>query len=282
MLNPIVRREARTSLRGWRIFFSIAAYVACTVGITIVFINANLSYSYYSTFDPRVIVYLYAILAGMQLGFILIATPSLTASSISGERERQTLDLLLTTKMSPFAIVSGKLLSGISIILLMIVATMPVYGILFYFGGVSILNMLGITLYNLLTACMVGSVSIFFSTIFKKTIMSMVVVYLLFGFLVFGTLIIYLIYVYGVSVIMQTYNTVPITYFAMALNPAAGFFSIIDAQIGSIRLDNFLGIYTNNVAFPVPIWCVNVVSFIAISIAFLKLAAMNINPLRRK
>ncbi|MFN7736833.1 MAG: ABC transporter permease [Pirellula sp.] len=49
---------------------------------------------------------------GYVLVFNLLTAPVFTAGSITGERERQTLDLLLTTTISTWQIMWGKLISG--------------------------------------------------------------------------------------------------------------------------------------------------------------------------
>lgn len=286
MLNPILRREVQTSLRSWKIFGVIAAYVGVITFFTIVFIKTAMSGSLYSGFDPKSIIYLYALLSGLQFGLILITAPALTAGSISGERERQTLDLLIVTRMSPFSIVFGKLLSSIGLIMLMIIAAMPVYAVLFYFGGVSILYLFGMTVFMLVTACMVGSMGIFFSAIYKKTMVSMVLVYLIIGILVVGTLVGYLsysnIYIQAYKQIYD-YISLPAVYGFFFLNPAAGFFSTVDAQLGTNFFDEITMTYWigNGLNLPVEMWIVNMVSDILVSGLFLKLASLKINPAKK-
>lgn len=282
MLNPILRREVQTSLRTWKIFGAISAYVGVIVFFTIVFIKTAIGGSMYSGFDPQSVIYLYALLSGLQLVFILITAPALTAGSISGERERQTLDLLVITRMSPFSIIFGKLLSSIGLILLMIVAAMPVYAVLFYFGGVSIFYLFGMTMFMLVTACMVGSMGLLFSTIYKRTMISMVIVCLIIGILVVGTLVGYLLYVniylHGYKQ-MNNYISLPAIYGFFFLNPGAGFFSVIDAQLGTNLLDGITmtNWYGKGLKLPVDMWIVNMVSDILLSALFLKLASLKIN-----
>ena len=64
------------------------------------------------SFDPSAMVWLYVVLAAVQMGLVLLTAPAVAAGSISGERERQTLDLLLVTKMSPLSIVLMYLVIG--------------------------------------------------------------------------------------------------------------------------------------------------------------------------
>ena len=122
MLNPVLRREAKTSLRNWKIFYAVAGYILIVTAVAAIAIWQLMYNSYYASFDPSEMVNVYIGLTVLQLVLVLLVTPAFTAGSISGERERQTLDLLLVTKMSPFSIVTGKFLSGLSIIVLMVVA----------------------------------------------------------------------------------------------------------------------------------------------------------------
>jgi ABC-type transport system involved in multi-copper enzyme maturation permease subunit len=63
-----------------------------------------------------VLLFWFPNLAAYYVGYVLVfnilTAPVFTAGSITGERERQTLDLLLTTTISSWQIMWGKLLSG--------------------------------------------------------------------------------------------------------------------------------------------------------------------------
>ena len=50
---------------------------------------------------------LYTFVSSIEFIMLLFIMPALTASSISGERERQTLELMLTTTMEPRDMVLG-------------------------------------------------------------------------------------------------------------------------------------------------------------------------------
>ena len=55
---------------------------------------------------------LYLFVAVLEFVMLVFIMPAITAGSISGERERQTLDLMLSTKMTPMQIVMGKLMAS--------------------------------------------------------------------------------------------------------------------------------------------------------------------------
>ena len=71
---------------------------------------------------------------------VVALAPSYTAGAISQEREKQTYDLLAVTPISSLAIVLGKLLSGLSYLGLVVVASIPIASIAFLFGGIDVID----------------------------------------------------------------------------------------------------------------------------------------------
>lgn len=113
--NPVYKREIMVSARSFKpalmllVFNGILALVALLnmySNLAQVRMTAEVQYS--SFLDLYLFV---AVLEFMMLIFIM---PAITSGSISGERERQTLELMLTTKMKPSEIVLGKLASALS------------------------------------------------------------------------------------------------------------------------------------------------------------------------
>lgn len=77
------------------------------------------------------------VLFAAQLLFVAIVTPAYAASAVSGEKDRQTLPLLLTTELSDREIVWGKTFARMIFILSAISAGIPLLLLLLFFGGVS-------------------------------------------------------------------------------------------------------------------------------------------------
>ena len=97
MINPVLRREAKTTLRNWKIFYAVAGYVLIVTIVAAIAIWQLMYNSYNASFDPASMINVYIGLTVLQLVLVLLMTPAFTAGSISGERERQTLDLLLVS-----------------------------------------------------------------------------------------------------------------------------------------------------------------------------------------
>lgn len=288
MLNPVFRRETRTTLRSWKTFIGIAVYVAISTAAAAIFISETVTSSYTGGFDPSNIMILYAILSAFQLGLVLITVPALCAGSISGERERQTLDLMLTTKMKPLSIVFGKLLSSIGVVFLIILASVPVYSVVFFFGGISFGDLFVMAFFMLTVCCFVGGIAIFLSALFKRTALSVVLMYLILGVLGLGTVIIYLFIQMAVRYV--DYNLVVSPWVGIVLfaaNPAVGFFSMIDLQLGQSMVSSVLNAFysvgrINGTALWVVnhYWILNIAVNLLGAFAFMKLAARRINPLK--
>ncbi len=109
-----------------------------------------------------------ALLALLTL-IVLVLAPASTAGAISLEREKQTLDLLTTTPISSLAIILGKLLSALSWVFLLLLASIPVTALVFTFGGVSPDDMIKGYLVLVGTALAYGSIGLFVSALVKRT-----------------------------------------------------------------------------------------------------------------
>jgi len=110
--NPIVAKEYRSRMRTWRSPLALITYIVLLGGLGWAVFSA-ISYSIANNqgggpynYGESLFIYL-VIFQMLMLAFI---TPALTAGAISGERERQTIDLLFVTPLRPFSIIWGKLL----------------------------------------------------------------------------------------------------------------------------------------------------------------------------
>lgn len=129
-------------------------------------------------FDPSKAAYY----AGFVLTFNLLVAPVFVAGSITSERERQTIDLLLTTTVTSWQILWGKLLAGyrvsavltLFIMFPLILALVPITPL--YENWPSMLAYFGI--------CFVASIfntvlALFVSTLVRKTSTSMMLTYVI-------------------------------------------------------------------------------------------------------
>ena len=114
--------------------------------------------------------------------FNVLVGPVFLAGSVTSERERQTLDLLLTTAITPWQILWGKLLAGLRVssvltgFLLWMILLASVMVDTYWTNLPAIAGYLGIVLLSCITTAMLA---LFTSVIFRKTSVSLMTSYLL-------------------------------------------------------------------------------------------------------
>ena len=287
-INPVIDKELKTRMRGWKSPALIAVYLGFLGLIILLFFLSSNEASRYSAnfFNPRVALDSYNTLALVQFILILFITPAMTAGAISGERERQTLDLLLCTNLSTFSIIIGKVFVSIAHVLLLVTASLPIMASVFLYGGIRITDLLLLFGFYLATALLLGSMGIFCSTLFKKSSVSMIVTYITVFGLIIGTPILMALWY---AFIMHQ-QKVPTIYQAMSFmfsNPMFGFNSIIEgtARGNYILMELFrMGMYAVPQAtgkFMLKPWMVNMAFDAVASIIFILLASWKIKPAKR-
>src|SRR5262249_25579729 len=94
-----------------------------------------------------------------QMGLVFLLTPVLTAGAIAEEKQRRTLDGLLTTHLRDREIILGKLVSRLAQMALLLLAGLPVLGFMQLLGGVDpqlVMAGFGLTLLTMLSLASLG------------------------------------------------------------------------------------------------------------------------------
>lgn len=276
-MNPVLLKELKVRMRGWRAAGMIALYLLILAAVAVFIIYTTYMNPYSSTVDPQVSVGSYTVLAIFQFILILFIAPALTAGAISGEREKQTLDLVLCTRLKPRSIIIGKLFASLSQIILLIAASLPIFSTVFLFGGISILEILQLFGFYIVTALTIGCIGIFFSTYLKRTTAATVLTYGIVAFLTLGTLFITVIY------LGMVYNMNYDKFFSLLyINPIAGFSSLLAEQFGSGAdfLPGFRSTHTAGKNMLEP-WQINILFDFGLSVLLIALSAYRINPVRK-
>ena len=132
-------------------------------------------------------LFLYLLLGLFQAVLLVMIIPAFTAGTISGEKERQTFDILITSNVTPKTIVFGKLASSISVMLLLITSSLPTLAIVFTIGGVDIVDIFIFIIVCTFEAIFVGSIGIFYSTVCKSTTKAVFATYITIVVLIVGS-----------------------------------------------------------------------------------------------
>jgi len=280
-INPVWRKELMLSMRSIRFPLTLSISIGVLSGLLILVFDGILSSVRYGG-NLSGLVGLYFTVTLIEFILIGMISPTLTASAICGERERGTLDILLSTKMSPLSIILGKLLASLSKVVLLIIASTPVFAITLSLGGVSIINIIQMILLYIMTAIFCGSVGLFFSSVLKSTKSSTAASYGLLIFLAIGTLIITVLY-YSIksraaSMAGQMFE--PNIPFWLYLNPGLGYGSVVYNQLGVGATSIINGL--NQFKAIGNAWIYNIAVEIVLTILLLWGAAVKLNPLKKR
>ncbi|WP_082799091.1 ABC transporter permease [Metasolibacillus sp. FSL H7-0170] len=233
LYNPVFVKELKLRFRSFKSFSGLMFYLAVLVIFIAGFLLITTGFTGKGFFRPDTSFAMFAVLTIIQMALVLFITPSLTAGAISSEREKQTLNILLTTTQSSTQIVVGKLLSSVSFLVLMLIAGLPLYSLVFLFGGVSPSQIASIFLFYLLTVIAVGSIGVMFSTITKKTIVAMIATY---GSIIFlgGITAFFFFVTIAFSQMMVPTGTSSsfMAYLWAAINPGALILTLIEPEMG--------------------------------------------------
>ena len=98
-LNPIVKKDLQVTARSMRFSWGLFAYeavvaVAFLLGLNSIQSNIDSYYGEGNVYQD--LMNLFPTLAIAQVCIVALIVPVMTASSISGEKERQTFDLMMT------------------------------------------------------------------------------------------------------------------------------------------------------------------------------------------
>ncbi|MEX0710533.1 MAG: ABC transporter permease subunit [Chloroflexota bacterium] len=241
----IMVKELRSRFRGRRAFVIITAYLA---------VLALIAYGAYVSVAPQVTNQIpignqfggirtitganasatigqaiFTMLSVFQLLLVCFIAPAFTAGAISLEREKQTLDLLVTTPMRPGAIVIGKLFSALAFVVLLILAGIPVSALVLMYGGASVTDILQQQVVLFVSAIGFGVVGIFFSALVKRTQAATVLTYSTMLVLVIGSFMVFRFWTAAATSApdnpFQTVRTAPEGL--LYLNPAVAMIEIV-------------------------------------------------------
>ena len=129
---------------------------------------------------------LFAAVLGVQVLLVTFIGPAFTAGAVSGERERQTFDLLRTTLLSADSFVLGKLVSALSYIFLLALVSIPLQSIAFLMGGLSPVELILSQVLVLVAAVTYALYGLWCSAAMRSTLAATVATFAGMLFVIFG------------------------------------------------------------------------------------------------
>lgn len=190
-VGTIMTKELRSRMRGRRAFVLLTIYLGLLALITyaVYLLAAPSTGVGIQPANASAIVgqSIFVVLSIFQLILICFIAPAATSGQISLEREKLTLDLLVSTPMRPGAIVVGKLAAALAYVVLMILAAIPITAIVLMYGGVTVGDIVRQQVVLLAVAFALGAIGLFFSALLKRTQAATVLTYITVLALTLGT-----------------------------------------------------------------------------------------------
>lgn len=209
--NPVVLKELRGRMRGARAAIVITIYLGL-MGLFTTLLYLAYTASSANVYGPGSQIagkIVFAGLVGIELFLVCFIAPSFTAGSISGERERQTYELLRTTLLPARSLVLGKLTSALSFIVLLLMAAVPLQSLAFLLGGVAPEEVMLSLVILVVTALASGSAGIFFSAVMRRTLGASVMTYGLALMAVLGLPLLMLMFIPAYDLFFYGYSSSP-------------------------------------------------------------------------
>lgn len=304
-LNPIVKKDVKVQSRSMKICWGVFAYeliLALVFFLAMLIIHEESQYSTNNLYSN--LVWLYPVLAVTQLVILGLIVPVRTASAISGEKERQTFDIMMTTSMTPFTIIMGKVMTAIVQSMLFVTASMPIMALSFVVGGMSWSYLFWFLAVALLLSFFAASIGILCSSLCKRSVSAVIMAYGFYLIFFVGTVLPILLVEY-MGAYSSYISTTPMTvtsggiiysyrenfFLLLLLNPVMYLVEFFCRVMAGQSLVNDITSMTGITQTAGPInlvttgywWMiVSTVLFIAVSFLFLWLAAKRINPVKRK
>lgn len=282
-INPVLRNESKLSVRTPRFSLMILIYISVLATGILIFYNSYSRDIYASGINPQGAVTLYITMAVIQAILLMFIVPSLTATSICSEREKQTLDILLSSKLTPLQIIIGKVSASSLRVIILIISTMPLYAIGALIGVVKISNILSLIVFFIVNTIFVSSIGVFISTCAKtskvSTTLSYAVVLAIYMGIIVITWAILIITIYNKDMSGTALTTMPKASPIVYLSPVVGFVSLLLNQVG-LGLE-FSSIFSE---FGISMYSeyISIVIQLVLSGLFIYLASVKLNPLNKR
>ncbi len=169
--NPILARELRLQMRDARAYWMLFGYVGT---LSLVFLW---SYAFWWSeaqsggvrHSPEPGGSLFVSIISAQILLVLCITPSLAAGALTRVSARGVREMLTRTRLSPLALVSGKLFAAFLFVGLLLSASLPFAGLCWLLGGAAITQMLNAYICLLAGSFLLCALGLLWSSLSRAT-----------------------------------------------------------------------------------------------------------------
>ena len=132
-LNPVFEKEMKRNSRSSRISWII---FVCNLLLAVVafvcYFGESSQLGYLAPVSYSVPMNCYILMTYLLFILVVLSVPAVAGGSISLEREKKTLDVLLTTNLNPWRIITGKLEASLGVVLILTVSALPVLSLVVF------------------------------------------------------------------------------------------------------------------------------------------------------
>ncbi len=165
---------------------------------------------------------LFIVLAMTQTALIPLLGPVFAAGAVAGERERQTSDTLVSTRMTSAGIVFGKVSAAVVFMVLLATSSLPLMALAYVYGGVGPGTLFAVYAWDVLLIIWVTALATACSSVLRRTIWAAVVTYVLVFLSVFMTGFLEVV----LQALRSSGGADQPTMFFLYLNPFAGLWEL--------------------------------------------------------
>lgn len=289
-INPVYKRELKQAARTKKTLILLLAYnmLLAGFGLIVFYLTFDTAGHIENNIEYSGVLTLYSIMAALEFIMVLLIVPASTSGAVVGEREKQTLDLLLSTKISTRQVVTGKLAASISTMILIAISSLPVLSIVYSIGGITLVDMAWFLILIVVTAVYIGSFGILFSVCCRRQTVATVCSYVVMLFLTLGLPIV--LYFMRLMRALQGDGLDSIAELSacfygersvwMLLDPVITFVAMTRKQVGKgITLMDSLGSAGEGMYFLAEHWFViSILCQLAMAVIVIGVAAWLLNP----
>lgn len=180
--NPILVRVVYGASRRTRHLWLRTGYLGALLVVVLFSMGTSLSGVEASLSDlAKAASQTFTRVSQVQLALMCFLAPVFTASAITQERDAQTFNILLATPLSNAQIVFGSLMSRLYFLMILLIASVPIFLMTMIYGGVTMTQVIQSFALSASTAVLTGSIAIFVAMIGVGTRRTIFSFYLLIG-----------------------------------------------------------------------------------------------------
>jgi ABC-type transport system involved in multi-copper enzyme maturation permease subunit len=164
----ILLREATRSSRQVRTYVSRAVFSGILMAIVLATVGVGTeAIGWLGAPDPATFGTmgrkLFLGFAGVEILIAMVLAPVMVSRAVIEEREERTIDLIVLTRLSPGQILLAKIASSLLVIGMIVLGGLPILGLVTSLGGVSVVEVVAVTLDAMAALVLLGMLGGFFA-----------------------------------------------------------------------------------------------------------------------